>query len=306
MESNVGYTKFHTTINGVEHWAHNVTGEVKYLVNPSEFTITSNQQRDAYLKKIERENAIINGRSKNWVACYHDAIKSLSSRLSLEEMGAVFLLLPYMNLKRKGELTIRGEKMNVTSISKAIGKSVPQTKRLLPKLVETGVLYKEREGRSIVYGVSTEYHRIGKGHTVHFTKLYQQFTLKLQEEYDLTIQLAGLLYAILPYFHYKTFLLCNNPNEQDDKALDPMSECELSELLGTDRSTINRLLNQLSRRGVTTKIGSHSVSIYRVNPDLMYRMDKETEFTVAVRADFQETMKLYQKEKAMKSYSNKK
>ncbi|MFP5111598.1 hypothetical protein ACSU64_04340 [Bacillaceae bacterium C204] len=51
----------------------------------------------------------------------------------------------------------------------------------------------------------------------------------------MTIQLAGLLYAILPYFHYKTFLLCTNPNEEDDKALDPMSESELAELLGIDR-----------------------------------------------------------------------
>jgi predicted transcriptional regulator len=76
-----------------------------------------------------------------------------------------------------------------------------------------------------------------------------------------------------------------------------MSETELSELIDTDRSTINRLMHQLSRRGIVAKIGSHGVWIYRVNPDLMYRMKKETEFTASVRADFQETMKLYRKEK---------
>jgi len=37
-----------------------------------------------------------------------------------------------------------------------------------------------------------------------------------------------------------------------------------------------------------------------VNPDLMYRMNKETEFTQKVRADFQETMKLYKNREAKK------
>jgi DNA-binding transcriptional ArsR family regulator len=207
MKKVEGYKIFHTTSRGVEHWADDETGEVKYLVNPIEYTIISKAQRDSFRKKLEREHAIKSGRSKNWVACYHDAVKSLSSKLSLEEMGAVFLLLPYMNLRKKGELTFQGDRMNVSIISKAIGKSVPQTKRLLPKLVDAGVLYKEREGRNFFYGVSEEYHTIGKGHTGHFTKLYQQFTLTLKNEYDLTIQLAGLLYAILPYFHFKTFLL---------------------------------------------------------------------------------------------------
>lgn len=82
-----GYTKFKTTNSGIEHWANNETGEVKYLVDPLTHTFTSIEQKEAYKKMLEREQAIINGRSKNWVACYHDAIKSLSSKLSLEEMG---------------------------------------------------------------------------------------------------------------------------------------------------------------------------------------------------------------------------
>lgn len=304
MNSIEGHSKIKTTNSGIEHWFDNETGEIMYVVDPLRFTVVSNEQREAFKKKLEREKAIVNGRSKNWVACYHDAIKSLSSKLSLEEMGAVFLLLPYMNLKRNGELTMKGEKMNVNSIARAIGKSVPQTKRLLPKLIDTGVLFKERQGRNFIYGIATEYHTIGKGHDGKFTKLYQQFTITLKEEYDLTIQLGGLLYAILPYFHYSTYLLCTNPNEPDDKALDPMSESELAELLGTDRSTINRLMHQLSRRGIIAKIGANGVWIYRVNPDLMYRMEKETEFTSAVRADFLETMKLYQKEKKCNSTQN--
>lgn len=301
MEAMLGHTKYKTTESGIEYWFDNETGEVKQVIDPKRFTVTSNEQREAYKRILDREHAIINGRSKNWVACYHDGIKSLSSKLTLEEMGAVFLLLPYMNLKRKGQLTMRGCRMNVNIIAKAIGKSVPQTKRLLPKLVEAGVMYKEREGKRFVYGVSSEYHTIGGGHDGRFTKLYQQFTTTLKEEYDLTIQLAGLLYAILPYFHYVTFLLCTNPNEDDDKALDPMSERELSELLGLDRSTVYRLMRELSRRGVVAKIGSFGVSIYRVNPDLMYRLGYESDLAVAVRADFQETMKLYQKEKELQS-----
>ncbi|MFP5111597.1 hypothetical protein ACSU64_04335 [Bacillaceae bacterium C204] len=125
MDNIVGHTKYKMTESGIEYWLNNETGEVKQLVDPNKFTVTSNEQREAYKRKLKRDYAIINGRSKNWVACYHDAIKSLSSKLTLEEMGAVFLLLPYMNLKRKGELTIRGCRMNANSISKAIGKSVP-------------------------------------------------------------------------------------------------------------------------------------------------------------------------------------
>lgn len=277
------------------------TGEI---YDKSEYYLRSRKQNEAYLEKQAKQQAIMNGRSKNWVACYHEAIKSLTSKLSIEERGVVFLLLPYMNLRKKGELMTRGERMNVKNIAKAVGKSEAHMKRTLPHIVESGVLYKEREGKSIVYGISAEYHTIGKNHEGHFTKLYQQCTTTLKEEYDLTIQLAGMLYALLPYFHYHTYLLCTNPNEEDPQALDPMSDSELAELLAVDRSTINRLMNQLAKRGVVAKIGSHGVWIYRVNPDLMYRMKIETEYTEAVRADFLETMKLYRKEKALKSAPN--
>lgn len=287
------YKKLYTTNSGQEHLIDTETGELKIAVNPLNYKITSITQREAYLKKLEREER---KRSKNWVACYHKSIKLLSSKLTLEEKGAVFFLLPYMNLKRNGEMTLRGERMDVKKIAKAIGKSVPRTKVLLPKLVEAGVLYKEFEGRRVVYGMAPEFHTIGKVQEGYFTKLYQQFTLILKDEYDLNIQLAGVLYAILPYFHYKTYLLCTNPNEQDDKALDPMTERELGELLGVDRSTVNRLMSKLARRGVVAKIGAYGVSIYRVNPDLMYRLGNESDYTEAIRADFQETMKSYKKD----------
>lgn len=190
--------------------------------------------------------------------------------------------------------------MTINDIASTIGKSLAQTKRLLANVIDSGVMYKEREGKTMVYDISAEYHTIGKNHEGHFTKLYQQFTTTLKEEYDLTIQLAGMLYAILPYFHYETYLLCTNPNESDTTTLDPMSESELADLLGIDRSTVNRLMNQLAKRGIVAKIGAYNVAIYRVNPDLMYRMEKETDFTEKVRADFTETMRLYKKDTTLK------
>ena len=42
--------------------------------------------------------------------------------------------------------------------------------------------------------------------------------ISLKEDYCLTIQLAGVLYAIITYLYYKKFLLCTDPNEEDNQA----------------------------------------------------------------------------------------
>ncbi|USK78942.1 helix-turn-helix domain-containing protein [Peribacillus frigoritolerans] len=281
--------------NGVKRVVDTDTGEISYLVAESTHSIVSKKKQEAYKRLLAKQKAMESSRSRyTWVACYHESIKNVSKKVSLEGLGAVFLLLPYLNRKDQGKLIFKGEPMNMKTIAATIDKSLSHTNRLVPALVESGVLFKEKDGKKMVYGIHSDYHHIGKAQGGHFTKVYQTFTLKLKQEYDLSIQLAGILYVILPYFHYKTFSLCSNPNEEDERLLHPMGVKELSELLDIPQKTMYRHMNGLAHRGIVMKMSSHGVTMFRVNPDLMYRQEFENDYTKLVREDFKKTMELYQ------------
>lgn len=288
------YHKLKETVGGIEQLVDVETGEIKLAIDPNKYQITSIAQREAFKKKLEFE---IRKRTNNWVACYHETIKELPQKITLEELGTLFLLLPYMNFKKQGQLTMKGERMELKHIEKAISKSRRRTIEIVSDLVDVGVLEREREGKKVFHNVAPAFHTIGRTNHGYFTKTYQQFVLTLKNKYDLTIQLAGVLYAILPYFHYSTFMLCTNPNEADEQKVDPITPNELSELLNIPVKTVYKHMNGLVLRGVIVKSSARGVNLYRVNPDLMYRMDFETEHTKTVRAEFEKIMHLYQKQK---------
>lgn len=288
------YQKIRETGNGLDVVVDKETGEIKYLASAHTHVITSKRQRDAYKKAKQKELYRAIQRSKNWVACYHDPIRELSARLTIEQLGALIKLLPFMRMNHGGKLIFKGgQGMTINEIQEVINKSKRQTRDLVKALVKVGVVLRKKEGRTYIHFISEKYHTMGKTHEIPFTKLFNRFArLKLEK---LTLQEAGLLYLVLPYFHKDTYLLCNNPYEIDRDLIDPMTREELAALLKMDVRTVSRYMNSLVRHGIVMRVSAYNVVNFIVHPDFMFRSDIETDYTEEVRTRFKDLRKTAEK-----------
>lgn len=221
-----------------------------------------------------------------FVSCYHDTSKELSDILAINELGAIMKLVPYIKISSGGQLFKDGERMTSSHIAKVIRKSKRASEIILGDLVEHGVLNAERDGRFIYYSVNERFHSIGKHvRSAYFTKVYQ---VKTRTDIDnLTIQAAGLLYKMIPYFNYEWCCLCENPEETDEKKIRYLSHIQIGQLLGTDRKFIDRYTKELMRYGFIAKYIVYEAELYVINPDVMYRKrDEYTPYAESLRTLF--------------------
>lgn len=246
------------------------------------YTLYSPQQKQAYLDRqayIERE------KGSHWVSAYHDSISAIVNDLSLTHAGAILKLLPYMRFKADGKLINNGKPLKQTEIQRIFKRSKRATIDILSELSDIGVIQIVKEGRSNVYYITAEYHTMGHVRDgVKFTKVYQR---KLQEVIeDLALNDVGLLYKIMPYFHYSEYYLVANPNETIEDNIEHLTRDQLAKLIGHDADTVTRVLSKLRGRKALLSTTSGNTTRYIVHPDLMFRQQRETEWTRAVRKMF--------------------
>jgi DNA-binding transcriptional ArsR family regulator len=280
-------------MSNIEIKGYFVDAETGEVYAKRDYRIQNKRQVEGYKRRLKIEQMKMKNRGRNWVAAYHEPIRRLLGVLSLDEFGAMIKLLPYMRFKAGGDLYYEGKRMGKAEVAQAIGKKPRQTANILSALVKAGVLETKKEGRRVVYSVAEEYHTMGETRDDQFTKLFQGFIRKHFGK--LTTQQAGVLYAVLPFFHYKSYLLCTNPDEPDEDKADPMTAKELAEVLHIDDKTVYRHMNALSKHGIVLKVAAYGATIYRIHPDLMFRSELENEFTEKVRQDFRDAMRAMEK-----------
>lgn len=234
--------------------------------------------------KKRRELAV--GPRRAYVNCYHDTNKALSDLLAIHELGATMKLIPYIKFNSGGHLYYEGERMTATHIAKVIRKSKRPTDTIIQTLVSNGILFTERDGRFVVYGVNEEYHAIGSHvRTTYFTKVYQVKTRT--DIANLSIQAAGLLYKMIPFFNYEWCCLCENPEETDVKKIRYLSHIQIARLLDVDRKFIDRYTRELRKYGFMATHIVYEAELYIINPDVMYRKrDEYTPYAEAIRTLF--------------------
>jgi hypothetical protein len=236
-----------------------------------------------------RKEAAERGPIRYYVNCYHDNVAELNNLLDVNELGALMKLLPYLRMNTGGQLFSGKERMTTKLAAKAIGKSERQTIRLINAMIAVGVMSKEREGRSVVYCVNEEYHSIGKYvRDTFYTKLYQVKTRT--DIAKISIQSAGILYKMLPFFNYAHYYLSINPEETDEMKITHMSHRQFADLVNVDRDLVNKSMKELISHGFIMSLQSFGGQLYRINPDVMFRKrvdyDELTEF---VRMQFEQS-----------------
>lgn len=255
------------------------------LITDGSAAVRHRSQDEGYLKAMEKERYISSTSDKHWVASYHDPIEEVSSRLSLTETGAIIKLIPYMRFKTNGKLIKDGKPIKQADIQRVFKRGKTATRDILNKLESEGVISVLKEGRSNVFYISARFHDKGSVRdSDKFTKLYQVRTREITDELEL--HEAGILYKILPYFHYTEYYLVDNPDEEDVGKLRYIGRNELAKRIGMRRQDLTKAVNKLRSKGALMSTNSSNSTLYLVHPDVMFRQTTETEWTEVVRKMF--------------------
>lgn len=265
----------------------NEDGEIGYFVpevaNPVIRT-QEEQERAKHYAATPNKKRFHHGR--NYVVSYNEAVSEIIRELTLIEAGALVKILLHLRTNGGGML-LKGDMhapkpMNKTDIARILGRSKSSSNALVNRLIEIGVIEHSATGFRINERFHTMGGRINGG---DFTKIY---TVRAKETVNrLNLSEVGMLYKIIPFFHYSEYYLCLNPTAE--KALiEYIGRETLAEAIGHDLSTVSRTMSRLQSAGAILVTGTRAEVRYLVHPDLMFRQREgfESDWTRAVRKLF--------------------
>lgn len=249
------------------------------------------RQREGLNKARQIEEARANGEGLEFIQCIQEPLTKLVSEPELTECGYFMRLLSYMRQKNRGLLTDGKEPLDQAKIQKIFNLKERQTRGILTKLEKYGLIKSQMvvrsKRRSKIYYVNEVYHTRSKqkGKKALFVKL-------MKDELDKNVQrlsndALGLLYKIIPFFHYKNFMLTTTPNEIDLDKVKGLSLAGLAKLLNHDEDTIDKHMNELNDNGIVIYTKSKKSHVCYVNPDVLWSdTEPNTDEADKLRADF--------------------
>ncbi|ASF41588.1 hypothetical protein CEH05_20585 (plasmid) [Halobacillus halophilus] len=158
-------------------------------------------------------------------------------------------------------------------IGKIVKRSERPVRSALKRLEESGVLLSTNE-KPKTYAINPKYHLVGKLGGRKKERFIKLFKSKAKELLDrLTLSEAGCVYKILkkkPYFHYETFILCGNPNEENPELYEELSQRDLVRKLNHNENELVKIISKLRSKGILLKTESSYITSHYVHPDLMF------------------------------------
>lgn len=291
--------------NDLKTYIDKDTGTQMAVVNMHYYEVRSKKQLQGFQKKLEDER-VIKKRGKNYVNCFDEPIKQVVPKAKGNELGALFVLLHFMQLNKDGLLLKNGKPATISDIADRLGKKERRTKEIICRLVELGLINKGGDNtRNTTYSISGDYFIMGgfdggKDGKGMFSRLYQlQSRGQLK---NITLEDADILLRILPYFHFQKYYLCSNPYERDTDKIHHLNETELAKIIGVHRNTLINRMKNLIRAGYIFKgMGIGNAYFFQVNPDIMTReIDPNSHDARVLRQHFAELAKIDEKEQISK------
>ncbi|MBO1511548.1 helix-turn-helix transcriptional regulator [Metabacillus bambusae] len=223
----------------------------------------------AYVKMIKSRD----DNKKHFTSVSDKECSQVFNTLTLEQAGIMLSMFAYMELGDSGLLIHNGKRLGVKELAKLFKKSESTLKRILSELEAYGYILTQREGRKNIYAVNTMLatrgEQAGEG---FFTKV---FVARLRDALKvLTVQEAGLLFFMLPYFNSRAYVLSDNPYELDLSKIKLWDREELAEKTGISLRNIKRLVPSMMKKGVLVGIKTCRTAVV-LSPELVSRHRKK-------------------------------
>lgn len=281
---------------------------------------------DAYQEKVKREEERELDQRGDYIQFVIEPNKALSN-LTVLQRRYLMELMPYLSYG-ESPLQIEQEagtvlRLNNQLIADIWGIHKRDALALLNLFVESDLFKRvkdpedARKSNYIPTGLYFGKGRLKHGPTEYTTKIFQkklaeviQAIRKIEERKSRRKNTTkkqsaalGIIHAVLPYFHYQTYYLVKNPNEnickdgetvlealkRNPKALKHLPKAQLGRLAGiTDNRTIEYYFKILVESGAVMLQHTKGKTLYKIHPDLMFRIDGNglDDYSEFVRQEF--------------------
>lgn len=213
-------------------------------------------------------------------------VREITENLSNKYCGYLMMLQPYIQFETN-ILVTKGRNpkpLDVKEIAEIIGVQPRSARSTLKKFEEMEIVKKLDDG---CYKMNERYH-FRKKAGVDVDMLVKTFHTAVKE-LKLKPAELGVLYKLLPYVHYESNLICENPLEDKDVKL--LNKTEIAKKVGMSRQKLDKALKNLLSAGVIAEIerkspivpqaiGDEREKVILINPNIITRITGEPNTTI--------------------------
>ncbi|NLS42521.1 AsnC family protein [Bacillus subtilis] len=239
------------------------------------YTLRHRNQDEAFRRQQEKTND-----RRDFSNANMSNIHEVYSALTTAQCGYLMLLQCYVDYNG---VLVKSSR-NKTPMSTAdmmdvlqLGKKPRTFYDFLAACIERDIIREADDG----YSVNERYHFKGNFGSQCVVKLY---TAKIKRVYsEVKATDIGLIYRMLPFIHFETNALCENPFEKNPKRIRWFNKKELAEAIGVTPDTLGRRLKQMKFDGeyvvARIKVGTEPER-FTFNPNVFYRQSKTPDKTL--------------------------
>jgi len=216
-------------------------------------------------------------------------IREITDNMSNKHCGYVLMLQPYIEYKtnlivKQGRTP---EPMTEKEIAEAWGVTKRTCKTVLAELEVADIIEKVNDH----YRINERYHFRNKVE-VDVDMLVKTFQTAVKS-LDLKPAELGVVYKLLPYVHYESNLVCENPFETDSKKVIFLNKTQIAKNVGIPRQKFDEVLKKLTIAQVLATIqrkswlspeevrgGDGRETVVLINPNIITRIKGEPNATI--------------------------
>lgn len=232
--------------------------------------IRDKKQSDAYRRIMERR-----GRCNDFTFTDMENIKVVISSIDEKHCGYLLYLQCFINYN--GQLVRSNDiPMSKDEIQETLNLGKTAFSDFFNAMVDNKIIYEVNRK----YYVNENYHFKGKSTN---SRVIKSFTFKVKRLYSKkNARDLGFIYKLLPFVHYKTNTICENPSENDVSKIRYLPKKEIAILTNeSEKSVYNKLRKlKIGNEYVFAEIRSGKERFYKINPFLFYRKDGEPDATL--------------------------
>ena len=236
-------------------------------------------------KSVEQEAAIERERykrlDKRHFSFTHMAnIREYTDSLSNKYCGYILLLQPHIQYQTN--VLVKGSKdetpLSEKDIASIIGATARTAKTVIKSLKDNDIIFESDNGK---YTINDRYHFRSKAKEDVEALIKTYFTTL--KKLDLTPADLGFVYKLLPYIHYDSNLVCDNPFMPADE-IEYLNAKQIADKLGMSQSKTKEALERLRKAGAigefTRRDGDRRERLTVLNPFVFYRKRDKPDATL--------------------------
>lgn len=250
--------------------------EVEYLKNNFASTTKINDRGERFIPKNDTFNSMIKEYCGSFYFSFYDNILQLENSylfrfIYLSTFTNYKGYIEFGLSKRDGVLI---KKKNIQEILKL---KRTETYNTIKYFEENNMIYYDEEGFVMINTNISKRGKLNKAEDrLNHSRIFDEHIRELYENSSSKEhKTIGIMLKLLPYVHFKTNIICSNPNEEDCSRIKPLKLNEILEIINASKTSIRTLMSFKIMNGTESAFMKTSnafiKNFYIINPRITYK-----------------------------------